>query len=164
MRSLTRNFCAVLTLACALPIQTPVAPNGKSMVTANTMTGTILVTDTQTDTVVAMLACDRGCHGVRYGARQSGGYYAYVSSKFSNRLLVVDPDPNGDDNPSDAAIVGSVGLFASSGTLRDAAIAGNAGMGGQGLLPIPVVYNGWVQNLPAFWKNQLTPAQQNPIP
>jgi len=134
------------------------------MVTANTLTGTILVTDTQTDTVVAMLACDRGCHGVQYGARQGGGYYAYVSSKFSNRLLVVDPDPNGDDNPSDAAIVGSVGLFASSGTLRDAAIAGNAGMGGQGLLPIPVVYNGWVQNLPAFWKNQLTPAQQNPIP
>jgi hypothetical protein len=36
-------------------------------------------------------------------------------------------------------------------------------MGGQGILPIPVVYNGWVQNLPPFWKNQLTPTQQNPV-
>lgn len=148
----------------ALPIQTPVAPNGKNMVTANTLTGTILVTDTQTDTVVAMLGCDPGCHGVQYGAKQGGGYYAYVSSKFSNRLLVVDPDPNGDGNPVDAAIVGSVGLFGSGSTLRDATITGNAGMGGQGILPIPVVYNGWVQNLPASWKSQLTAAQQNPIP
>jgi hypothetical protein len=54
-------------------------------------------------------------------------------------------------------------IVASAGTQRDAAITGNAGMGGQGLLPVPVVYNGWVQNLPAFWKNQLTPAQRNPI-
>jgi hypothetical protein len=148
----------------ALPIQTPVSPNGRNMVTANTLTGTILVTNTQTDTVASMLGCDPGCHGVQYGAKQGGGYYAYVSSKFSNRLLVVDPDPNGDGNPADAAIVGSVGLFASSGTLRDAAITGNAGMGGQGLLPIPVVYNGWVQNLPASWKSLLTAAQRNPVP
>ena len=147
----------------ALPIQTPVSPNGRNMVTANTLTGTILVTNTQTDTVVAMLGCDPGCHGVQYGAKQGGGYYAYVSSKFSNRLLVVDPDPNGDGDPADAAIVGSVGLFGSGATLRDATITGNAGMGGQGLLPVPVVYNGWVQNLPAVWKNQLTPAQRNPI-
>jgi len=148
----------------ALPIQTPVSPNGRNMVTANTLTGTILVTNTQTDTLVSMLGCDPGCHGVQYGAKQGGGYYAYVSSKFSNRMLVVDPDPNADGNPSDAAVVGTVGLFASSGTLRDAAITGNAGMGGQGLLPIPVVYNGWVQNLPASWKNLLTPAQRNPVP
>ena len=148
----------------ALPIQTPVSPNGRNMVTANTLTGTILVTNTQTDTVVAMLGCDPGCHGVQYGAKRGGGYYAYVSSKFSNRLLVVDPDQNGDGNPADAAIVGSVGLVGSNVTQSDATIAGNAGMGGQGLLPIPVVYNGWVQNLPAVWRNLLTPAQRNPIP
>jgi len=152
----------------ALPIQTPVSPNGKSMVTANTLTGTITVVDTRpglatTDTVVAMLGCDPGCHGVQYGAKQGGGYYAYVSSKFSNRLLVVDPDPDGDGDPSDAAIVGRVGLFASSGTLSDAAITGNAGMGGQGILPVPVVYNGWVQNLPPSWQSLLTPAQRIPV-
>lgn len=148
----------------ALPIQTPVSPDGKHMVTANTLTGTILVTNTQTDTVVAMLGCDPGCHGVQYGAKQGGGYYAYVSSKFSNRMIVVDPDPNNDGNPSDAVIAGTVGLFASGATARDATITGSAGMGGQGILPIPVIYNGWVQKLPSSWKSQLTPAQQNPIP
>lgn len=147
----------------ALPIQTPVSPDGKNMVTANTLTGTITVVDTDTDTVVAMLPCDPGCHGVQYGAKKGGGYYAYVASKFSNRMLVVDPDPNSDGNPNDAKIVGSIGLFSKAGTATDDAITGNPGMGGQGVLPVPVVYNGWVQNLPAAWKNQLTPAQRDPI-
>lgn len=158
---------AITGPAGALPIQTPVSPDGKNMVTANMLTNTITVIDTRpgvptSDTVVAMLPCDPGCHGVQYGAKQGGGYYAYVASKFSNRLLVVDPDPNGDGNPSDASIAGKVGLFSSIGTQRDATITGNPGMGGQGVLPVPVVYNGWVQNLPASWKSQLTAAQQNP--
>jgi hypothetical protein len=87
-----------------------------------------------------------------------------VSSKFSNRLLIVDPDPNGDGNPADATIAGSVSLVSNSGTAIDDAIVGNAGMGGQGILPIPVVYNGWVQKLPAQWKSLLTPSQINPFP
>lgn len=147
----------------ALPIQTPVSPNGKSMVTANTLTGTITIVDPITDTVVAMLPCDPGCHGVQYGAKQGGGYYAYVSSKFSNSLIVVDPDPNSDGNPADAAIVGRILLTSTAGTASDDTVTSNRGMGGQGLLTIPVVYNGWVQNLPDSWKNQLTPAQRNPI-
>lgn len=151
----------------ALPIQTPVSPNGKNMVTANTLTGTITVVDTRpglptTDTVVAMLGCDPGCHGVQYGAKNGGGYYAYVSSKFSNTMLIVDPDPDNDGNPADAKVVGRILLTANSGTAKDATITGNAGMGGQGVLPIPLVYNGWVQNLPSSWKSQLTPEQQNP--
>ncbi|SEF59391.1 copper oxidase [Nitrosomonas ureae] len=147
----------------ALPIQTPVSPDGTNMVTANMLSGTITIINTNTDKVVAMLPCDPGCHGVQYGAKQGGGYYAYVSSKFSNRLLIVDPDPNNDGDPSDAKIAGTVALFAAGTTQKDDAIKGNPGMGGQGILPIPVVYNGWVQNLPAAWSNQLTPAQRNPI-
>lgn len=152
----------------ALPIQTPVSPNGKNMITANMLTSTITIIDTRpglgtSDEVVAMLPCDPGCHGVQYGAKQGGGYYAYVSSKFSNRLLVVDPDPNSDGDSSDAEIVGKIGLFSTDATLKDAAIKSNSGMGGQGILPIPLVYNGWVQNLPTLWSDQLTPAQRNPI-
>ena len=147
----------------ALPIQTPVSPNGKSMVTANTLTGTITIVDPVTDTVVAMLGCDPGCHGVQYGAKQGGGYYAYVSSKFSNSLIVVDPDPNNDGNPADATIAGRILLTSTAGTASDDTVTGNRGMGGQGILTIPVVYNGWVQNLPDSWKNQLTSAQRNPI-
>jgi hypothetical protein len=85
-----------------------------------------------------------------------------VSSKFSNALIVVDPDPNGDENPADAAVVGRILLTATAATAKDANITGNAGMGGQGILPIPVVYNGWVQKLPAIWKSKLVPSQQNP--
>lgn len=152
----------------ALPVQTPVSPDGKNMVTANTLTGTITIVDTRpnlatTDEVVAMLPCDPGCHGVQYGAKKGGGYYAYVTSKFSNRMLIVDPDPNGDGDPSDAKIAGKVGLFAANSTAKDDTITANPGMGGQGILPIPLVYNGWVQNLPAAWRNQLTAARQDPI-
>jgi len=147
----------------ALPIQTPVSPDGKNMVTANTLTATITVVDPLTDSIVAMLPCDPGCHGVQYGAKQGGGYYAYVASKFSNALIVVDPDPNGDGSPVDATIVGRLALTAVGTTATDDAIAGNRGMGGQGVLTIPVVYNGWVQNLPQAWKDQLTAAQRNPI-
>ena len=148
----------------ALPIQTPVSPNGRNMVTAHTLTSTITIVDTATDTLVAMLPCDPGCHGVQYGAKKGGGYYAYVASKFSNRLLVVDPDPNGDGNPVDAKIAGHVLLTATPATRLDDTIVGNRGMGGQGVLTIPVVYNGWVQNLPQVWRDQLTPSQINPIP
>lgn len=147
----------------ALPIQTPVAPNGTSMVTANTLTGTILLIDPRTDTVVKMFGCDPGCHGVQYGAKQGGGYYAYVSSKFSNSLIIVDPDPDNNGNLDDAKIAGRILLTATGATATDDTITNNRGMGGQGILAIPVVYNGWVQNLPDTWKNQLTPTQRNPI-
>lgn len=142
----------------ALPIQIPVSPDGKYAIVANTMAAKILVIRTSDDTVVASLPCDAGCHGVQFGAKKGSGHYAYVSSKFSNRLIVVDPK-----NGSDAAIVGSVLLTATSTTAIDGTISKYAGMGGQGVLPIPVVYNGWVQNLPEEWAEKLTPQQRHPI-
>jgi plastocyanin len=144
------------------PIQTPVDPTGRVVVTANTG-GSITLVDTSTDKVVAMLPCDPGCHGVNFGAKAGGGYYAYVSSKFSNRLIVVDPDPNGDGNFADAKIAGTVAMADSSATTDDAVVS-LAGMGGQGVLPIPNVYNGWVQNLPGEWKTGLTGEQLDPAP
>lgn len=146
----------------ALPIQTPVSPHGKWVITANTLTATITIIDTATDELVKMLPCSAGCHGVNFGAKQGGGYYAYVSSKFSNDLLIVDPDPNSDGNATDATIVGRVLLTAGPNTRTDDTPTQYKGMGGQGVLPIPVVYNGWVQKLPQAWKNQLTPEQQEP--
>ena len=149
-----------------LPIQTPVSPNGKYAIGANTLTATITVVDTNTDKLVASLPCDAGCHGVQFGAKQGGGYYAYVSSKFSNRMIVVDPDPNHDGNASDAAIAGSILLTTANASPQfksDAAVTAYAGMGGQGVLPIPLVYNGWVQNLPESWKEKLSDDQLNPL-
>ena len=47
----------------ALPIQTPVSPDGKVMVTATILTDSITIVDTKSDTLVASLSCDAGCHG-----------------------------------------------------------------------------------------------------
>jgi DNA-binding beta-propeller fold protein YncE len=183
--------------SAALPIQTPVSPNGKYMVTAATLTGTIAIIDTTTDTLAKVLPCSAGCHGVNFGAKKGGGYYAYVSSKFSNDLIVVDPDPDDDGNAKDARIAGRIVLTAPSrqkpsdddgddkddreddrdGNRRagksdsyhdgdevqaDDRVSAYAGTGGQGVLAIPLVYNGWVQKLPNAWKRQLTDKQLNP--
>src|SRR6267143_3793073 len=99
-----------------LPIQIPVSPDGKYAIVANTLAARILVIDTATDTVVASLPCDAGCHGVQFGAKNGGGYYVYVANKFANTLIIVDPDPNNDGDPSDAAIVGRILLVSSTGT------------------------------------------------
>lgn len=145
-----------------LPIQTPVDPTSSVVVTANTG-GMITVIDTSIDQVVAMLPCDPGCHGVNFGAKAGGGYYAYVTSKFSNQLIVVDPDPNADGKFDDAAIAGRIHLVADNNVPSDDTVSGLAGTGGQGIFAIPNVYNGWVQNLPANWKADLTAEQINPV-
>jgi DNA-binding beta-propeller fold protein YncE len=146
-----------------LPIQTPVSPDGKFVITGNTLTGTITIVDAKTDKVVKTITCDPGCHGVNFGAKKGGGYYAYVTSKFANRLIVLDYDPNRDGNASDAVIAGWV-VLANDNVPKDDAITGNRGQGGQGVLPVPNVYNGWVQKLPAIWKIQLTKEQRHPFP
>jgi hypothetical protein len=149
-----------------LPIQTPVSPDGKFVVTGNTLTATISIINTQTATLVKSLPCDPGCHGVNFGAKSGSGYYAYVTSKFANRLLVYDIDPNGDGNAADAVLVGSVVLVDGATTAKDDTITGNRGMGGQGVLPVPNVYNGWVQALPATsgFCTALNAAQKDPFP
>ncbi|SEL00766.1 beta-propeller fold lactonase family protein [Nitrosovibrio tenuis] len=143
-----------------LPIQLPVSPDGRAVVVAN-MGQSIIVIDTATDKVAKMLPCDAGCHGANFGAKKGGGYYAYVTSKFSNELIVVDADPNNDGDLSDAMIAGRVSLVSDGNTQTDDRISSLAGYGGQGVLAIPNVYNSWVKNLPGEWKDQLTPAQQN---
>ena len=102
---------------------------------------------------------------MNFGAKDGGGYYAYVTSKFSNRLIVLDYDKNNDGNVSDAEIAGWVVLDDSAAPVStDDTITGNKGYGGQGVLPVPNVYNGWVQKLPQAFKDQLTTAQLNPAP
>jgi DNA-binding beta-propeller fold protein YncE len=145
------------------PLQSPVSPDGRFVVTANTLTATITILDTETDTLIAMLPGDPGAHGVQFGAKQGGGYYAYVSNMFSNSLTVVDPDPNRDGDGADATIAGRITLTGSPETATDDTITAHKGMGGQGVLPIPVVYPGWVEKLPEPWTNQLTAEQRNPL-
>jgi DNA-binding beta-propeller fold protein YncE len=145
-----------------LPIQTPVSPDGQYMVTANTGSATITIVDTETDELIKDLPCGAGCHGVNFGAKKDGGYYAYVSSSFSNDLIIVDGDPNNDGDPHDAEIAGRISLAGSPETHTDDKVTALSGTGGMGILPIPIAYNGWVQNLPEEWKTKLTVDQQDP--
>ncbi|MFE0325200.1 cupredoxin domain-containing protein [Streptomyces sp. NPDC058960] len=147
-----------------LPIQLPVSPDGKAVLVANTLTSNISVIDTKTDQVIKYLPCDSGCHGINFGAKKGGGYYAYVASKFSNAMEIVDIDPNGDGDISDAKVVGHMVLDPSENTAMDDTIVGDSGIGGTGVLPIPLVYNGWSQHVPSNAVNdQLTCRQRNPI-
>ncbi len=147
-----------------LPIQLPVSPDGNYMFVANTLSSKITVINTRTDTIVKQLPCDAGCHGINFGAKKGGGYYAYVSNKFANVMEVLDGDPNGDGNPKDAAVVGKMVLDPSSATALDSPVTDFPGMGGQGVLALPIVYNGWSQHIPkvAPW-NGVTCRQRNPI-
>ncbi len=146
-----------------LNIQTPVSPNGKVVMQANTLTATITFIDTATNELVKALPCEAGCHGINFGAKQGGGYYAYISNKFSNTMDIIDPDPNGDGSAADAKIVGRTLLETQAGTLTDDTVSKYPGQGGQGVLPLPNVNNGWVQKLPASERVGLTKAQKNPL-
>jgi hypothetical protein len=77
-------------------------------------------------------------------------------------LVIVDGDPNNDGDPMDAEIAGRISLVGSPQTLTDDKISALGGTRGMGILPIPVIYNGWVQNLPEEWKIKLTEQQQDP--
>ena len=59
-------------------------------------------------------------------------------------------------------IAGAV-VLANDNVPKDDRIIGNRGQGGQGVLLVPNVYNGWVQQHPIGYKAQLTGAQRNPI-
>ena len=81
-----------------------------------------------------------GTHGVNWGAKLGGGYYAYVTNQHANVLTVIDPDPDGDDNGSDAAVVGTI-LLANGSPWAGP----TDGTGGQGIKPLPMTHDGWIQ-------------------
>ncbi len=147
-----------------LPIQIAVSPNDVGGLVANTFSSQLGVFDPDTDKMVGWLSCDAGCHGVNFGAKKGGGYYGYVTSKFSNVIQVVDIDPNADGSPSDAAIVGRIMTDATSSTTTDDSVTEYSGMGGQGVLTVPLAYAGWVDRVPMNATNkQLTCEQRHPI-
>jgi hypothetical protein len=146
-----------------LMIQLPVSPDGKAMVGANVLSQTVTVIDPRTDKVVKDLPCAAGCHGINFGAKKGGGYYAYVSNKFANVMQIIDVDPNGDGNLDDAKVAGQLTLDPTATTKMDGSIAGKAGYGGQGVLAVPLVYNGWAQQNQGSWRSQLTCRQLDPI-
>jgi plastocyanin len=134
-----------------VPIQTPVSPDERWVATAvlslttvaRPMTGApdhVAVIDTGRDEVVAILPAPGGAHGVNWGAKKGGGYYAWVTSQHSNVLTVLDPDPDGDGDGRDAAVAGTILLANGS-----AGAGVTDGTGGQGVKPLPMTHDGWIQ-------------------
>ena len=146
-----------------LTIQLPVSPDGKALLAVNTLSQTVDVIDPKTNKVIKDLPCNAGCHGANFGAKKGGGYYAYVSNKFSNAMQVIDIDPNNDGDISDAAIAGQLTLGPTSHTKMDDELVAHPGVGGQGVLALPLVYNGWSQEIPMAWRKGLTCEQIYPI-
>jgi YVTN family beta-propeller protein len=146
-----------------VPIQTPISPDDNYMLTVGTVTANIVVTDMKTNKIVKTLPACPGVHGINFGAKKGGGYYGYVTNKFCNKMIVVDGDPNGDGDLSDAAIVGELLTDAQPGTQMDAEPTGFFGQGGNGIFIYPIAYNGWVQKMPDAWKDQLTCRQREPL-
>jgi hypothetical protein len=163
-----------------VPIQTPVSPNERWAATAvlslttvdRPPTGSadhVAIIDTTTDQVVALVPTPAGTHGVNWGAKLGGGYYAYVTNQHANVLTIIDPDPNGDDNGADAGVVGTILLANRS---RGAGVTD--GTGGQGVKPLPMTHDGWIQPTVALsgtgqlspevegWISRLTPEQKDP--
>ncbi len=163
-----------------VPIQCPVSPDERwcavavlSLTTVpRSNTGSadhVAIIDTHTNQVVAYVPTPAGTHGINWGAKQGGGYYAWVTNQHSNVLTVLDPDPNNDGDGSDAAVVGA--LLLSNGS---AGAGITDGTGGQGVKPLPMVHDGWIQRTAALsgsgaltpevegWLATLTPEQLNP--
>ena len=145
------------------PIQLPISPDDHYMLVVGTFSGNILQIDMKTNKVVKSFPCGPGCHGINFGAKKGGGYLGYVSVKFANVAWVVDGDPNSDGDLSDARLTGGVLTSGAASKINDDTPSANFGQGGQGVWSYPDVYNGWVQELPDEWKQQLTCQQQNPL-
>jgi len=163
-----------------VPIQTPVSPDEKWVATAvlslTTVDGPgrpaadyVAIIDTTLDQIVATVPTPAGTHGVNWGAKLGGGYYAYVTNQHANVLTVIDPDPDGDGSAIDAAAVGRILLANNS---QGAGVTD--GTGGQGVKPIPMTHDGWIQPTVALsgtgalsheveqWIALLTHEQQDP--
>jgi len=59
-------------------------------------------------------------------------------------VCLCHPDPNSDGDGSDAVVAGKILLNKQFATDTDDKIIGYDGMGGQGILAIPNVYDGWI--------------------
>ena len=74
------------------PIQAVSSPDGKYILVALTGDAAVAVLDANSFELVKTLPSGAGAHGVIYGPKKNGGWYAYVSNKFVTWITVIDMD------------------------------------------------------------------------
>ncbi|OGE75443.1 MAG: hypothetical protein A3C85_03015 [Candidatus Doudnabacteria bacterium RIFCSPHIGHO2_02_FULL_48_21] len=73
------------------PVQTVPSPDGRFVLVPLSGSGEVAVVSTKNWTIVKKIAnVGAGAHGVAYGKRQDGKWYAYVSNKFAAWITVID--------------------------------------------------------------------------
>ena len=87
----------------ALPIQTPVSPDGRVMVTANILTDTITIVDT-TRTRWSLPCPATPDATACSGERRRRRLLCLCQQQFSNTLQVIVPDPTGSGDLTSAAV------------------------------------------------------------
>lgn len=74
------------------PVQAIPSPDGKYITVALASDAEAVILDAQTFEILKRLPSGQGAHGVTYGPKESGGWYAYVSNKFVPWITVIDMD------------------------------------------------------------------------
>jgi YVTN family beta-propeller protein len=146
-----------------VPIQIPISPDDRVLIGAGTVTGNFFMIDLHTNKLIKTFPAGPGAHGANFGAKQGGGYYLYATTKFMNKMVVIDPDPAGDGDLSKAKVAGEVIVDPEPDTQMDDTPTKWQGEGGNGIEIYPPVYNGWVQKLPDAEKAKLTCKQRDPL-
>lgn len=72
------------------PIQSVPSQDGKYILVALSGDGVVAIIDGKTFELVKTLPSGSGAHGVIYGPKKNGGWYAYVSNKFVPWITVID--------------------------------------------------------------------------
>lgn len=73
------------------PIQTVISPDGKFVLVPMSGSGEVAVVSTKNWELLKKIPkVGAGAHGVAYGRRQDGKWYAYISNKFATWVTVID--------------------------------------------------------------------------
>lgn len=97
-------------------VQVPFSPDDRYIVAANSPYVSII--DANSLSVVAQIWTGKGAHGVAFGNKSGGGYYAYVTHKYENYVTVIDMTTltKAGDVPLTTSTTGKVTLVGSTDT------------------------------------------------
>jgi DNA-binding beta-propeller fold protein YncE len=73
-----------------VPVQMPFSPNNTRALVTMAKASHVALIDATTDTVLDEVECGSGCHGANWGPKKGGGFYAWVSMTYQDKLTIID--------------------------------------------------------------------------